>query len=479
MRGAELLDRLHGLLARSDLRLKRGVVRVLGDIGDPTSCVVLSKLLETGDPDLEYDVVYALGQVGAPGPEPKLAGVLGNDTAHPTTRAQAAWALGRIAKIAAQGSDPKTSDSKSGDPSSALAATARICVDEAIPDAAAQSPDPQQVLLESVFDTDERVALASLAALVEIDPDGACRRLAALVRGEPLENAPDPQAPAAGHESLRDRQTDPGSVQRASAPERDPRLQEMVAGRDPENSTLAAILARSDREQQVATEVPEPQAVAPRPSIRVMAARLLGGLHDPESQASEALMEAAGAEDTGLRREALVALGRLGEENALSTLCDGLEDPQAEVRLAALDALRECGCADTADARIAKLLDDPDPDVRQRAVRTLGAISSPVVSGRIAGMLDDDDRNVCRAALDVLSTDCAGDAISSRLVELIFKFSAELRYAAAGALRRLNDSAGTSRLLEILNDPAREELHWICIDALAELHADHSTGVEA
>ncbi len=51
------------------------------------------------------------------------------------------------------------------------------------------------------------------------------------------------------------------------------------------------------------------------------------------------------------------------------------------------------------------------------------------------------------------------------------RFSAELRHDTAIAMKRLSDFGSTPQLLEILRDKDQEAIHWICIDALGEIHA--------
>ncbi len=46
-----------------------------------------------------------------------------------------------------------------------------------------------------------------------------------------------------------------------------------------------------------------------------------------------------------------------------------------------------------------------------------------------------------------------------------------MRTEAAATLRHLEDFAAVESLLAMLADPDKEEWHWICIEALGELHA--------
>ncbi len=150
----------------------------------------------------------------------------------------------------------------------------------------------------------------------------------------------------------------------------------------------------------------------------------------------------------------------------------GLEAAESEVRLAALDALAGLGTGSRADKRLFGLLDDPDPSVRQRAVQALAMTKEKQVAERLLGTLADPNLDVCRTALGALSEEARVPDTAARIVELMFRFSGELRIETAATLRRLGErDEASGQLLAALGDPAQEDFHWICIDALAELYA--------
>jgi HEAT repeat protein len=452
MRGREVVDRLHSLLAEPDPSLKRQIVQVLGDASHPTSLEPLSALLDAEDDDLLYEVVRALGGIGVPGPQEKLAGILANKKVHATVRIQAAWALGRILGNARrahkQGSQVKTrSESKRRQ-------------------AGSEAPRPEEVLADTVFDEDERVCYAALSALVEMDPQKAARRLVGLL----------PENGANKHGQRKPAGVLPEAVT-AGAPGKAPEeLKDMVAGHSSETSTLASILTSQAQEAGAAVAPPEePPQDVPGTSVQILAARLLGGTPNPGPQAVKALTEAFEAGETGLRREALLALGRIGDKKALPTVLKGLEAEQREVRLAALEALAGFTNASGIGKRLAALCQDPDPAVRLRAVQALGAGNGPKVEQCLCHALEDENLEVCRAALGALSKQTYNQDCSDRIVDLMFKFSGELRQEAAAALRRLRDFSPVAWLLNTLNNQDQEEFHWICIDALAEMYAGGPT----
>jgi HEAT repeat protein len=246
----------------------------------------------------------------------------------------------------------------------------------------------------------------------------------------------------------------------------------LIVGHDATTSTLAAMMTPVVEEAPPVAEHPQDDRQAvPSNAVRVLAARLLGGLPAPGSQAVRDLMEAYAQGDEALRREIIVALGRIGDHQALPAIVQGLAAEEHEIRSAALDALEGFPGVSAADDHLVELLADEDPYIRERAVQTIGAMKSATALGALPRMLSDSDRAVCRAALRALPGDMKSEELSARIFELMFTFSAELTVDAAAALRRMDDWGSASRLVAMLDDPKQEEFHWICIDALAEMFA--------
>jgi HEAT repeat protein len=433
MRGRETIDRLHGLLADPDPQVRREVAQILGEIGDPASSACLTPLLDCEDEDFLHDVIGAIGKIGVTGAETKLAEILANGEAHFTVRVQAAKALGRLLRTGTS-----TQQDEDGAPL-----------------------DPQAILARAVFDPRDAVCQAALKALVDIDPENAVATLSQFLRGAPPAKEVSSKTKVAS-------ERDVDNVEREVPQE----LERLIAGRDATTSTLAAMLTPVVEEAPAVVEPPrEDGQAAPSNAVRVLAARLLGGLPAPGAQAVRDLMEAYAQGDEALRREIIVALGRIGDHQALPVIVEGFAAEAHEIRSAALDAVERFPGASAADEHLLELLADEDPYIRERAVQTIGAMKSPAALGALPGMLNDSDRAVCRAALRALPGDMKSDELSARIVDLMFEFSAELTTDAAAALRRMNDWGSASRLVAMLDDPKQEEFHWICIDALAEMFA--------
>ena len=433
MRGGAIIDRLHGLLDDSEPQVRREVAQVLGEIGDPSSSAYLTRFLNSEDEDLLHDVIGAIGEIGVTGPETKLAEILANEEAHFTVRVQAANALGRLFRT---GNSP--GQDENGSPF-----------------------DPNAILTQAVFDASDAVCQAALKALVDIDAENAVATLSNFLRSRPTATETPSHT-----DSVSNRDVD--TVEQEIPQE----FERLIAGHDATTSTLAAMMTPVVEEAPTVVDSPQDEGqVAPSNAVRILAARLLGGLPAPGARAVRDLMDAYGQADEGLRREIIVALGRIGDHESLPVVVQGLAANEHEIRSAALDALECFPGVSAADEHLVKLLADEDPYIRERAVQAIGAVKSPTALGALPGMLNDSDRAVCRAALRALPGDTKSEELCARIFDLMFEFSAELVVDAATALRRMDDWGSASRLVAMLDDPQQEEFHWICIDALAEMFA--------
>jgi hypothetical protein len=113
----------------------------------------------------------------------------------------------------------------------------------------------------------------------------------------------------------------------------------------------------------------------PDTEARYRAAIALGELGDPE--AVGALSLALKDENSGVRWEAAEALGKIGEP-ALDVLIDALKGDDDDIRWRAAIALGDIG-NEYAVAPLIGTLSDPDPYVRSRTVRSLSRIGEPAI----------------------------------------------------------------------------------------------------
>ncbi len=439
-RGRDIVDRLHQLLIENNRDLRRRIVSVLGEIGEPVSLKPVSFFLDDPDKNLVYEVVVALGNIGIAGVEQKLADLLVDEANHYTLRMQAARTLGK----------------QLGNPSAAQKTRHKRAENMKELEAT------REVLEEMVFDPNERVASAALEALVEMDPHHATQQLAKVLDFIPLPTAPEFAAGATQDIEPED-----------AAEDVSPELADMVAGQDTQTSTLAAILANQPSAEADSSTADEDDIEFKQiqPRVRTLAARLFRNFPEAGADAIKSLIHVCREADPELRREAIHSLGCSADESALDTILDGLTAKQEGVRLAALDALGNFYASDSVGAHLARMLEDPDPTIRQRVVEQITSLPDAELGNYLCRALEDEDLGVCRAALNQLSRENYSAEAAQRVENLMFRFSGKLSINAAAALRRIDDFSSSSRLLENLLDMEQAPNHWVCIDALAEMYS--------
>ena len=207
-------------------------------------------------------------------------------------------------------------------------------------------------------------------------------------------------------------------------------------------------------------------------SLTIDIARALRGLGD--GGAVQVAIEGLAAEQPSIRLAVVRALGALGDEAAAAGLRAALRDPAAGVRAAALGALVGVGVGPDAAGDVARLLSDPDTNVRVAAVRAL-ARTVPRPGALLTASVGDRDwlvrLEVARhlgglpdAAASALLADCnpsvreaAARTGGSRHIEqlaavLIEDPASDVRRAAATALGHLADGRTADWLISALED---------------------------
>src|SRR3972149_967946 len=135
----------------------------------------------------------------------------------------------------------------------------------------------------------------------------------------------------------------------------------------------------------------------PEPNARIRAAQILGDNRDP--RAVEALGEALGGPDAGVRQNATIALGKIGS-SALDALIAALQDPDRDLRQFAAKARGQIGDP-RGIAGLVIALHDTQMDVRSQAAFALSRIGAPAVDALITA-LQDPDANVRANAARIL-----------------------------------------------------------------------------
>jgi HEAT repeat protein len=176
-----------------------------------------------------------------------------------------------------------------------------------------------------------------------------------------------------------------------------------------------------------------------------------------------------------MRRAMVLAMGQCGRPRAVSKLISLTSQRESEMRLVALDALKERVANREADGVILDGLSDPDPDVRWACARAAGR----VVTGRIVEMLlqlqTDAEEWVAQAALDSLrslSEQCmTNERVISSLIDGLEHDDVRTRRAAACVLRKIDVTAeyfyAVETALVKAVDDANEAVRGCIVEGLA------------
>ena len=435
MHGTEIISRLHNLLPESGNKQKNEIIRILAEIGDPESSDILSDYLLSEDADQLYEVVRAIRNIGLCNKTWRLAEILDDKNRH--------WAL-RVETVRALQTVLANADAKQ---------TEETHIDESGEER--KGPEPIQLLYSVLHDTDERVVHAALMALSEIDPQNLKELLMDLLRVD--------QEDSEQIETIESEVNGPGETI-----DNNNELAELLEGKNPETSTLAAILENSMVEE-VAEIESQTADIECSDTLKILAIRFLGNSAYPDSEAVTVLTDLFECDGPGLRREILLALAHIGDEKAVPIILRALEDPSVEIRLAALEASESLADAVVLQGPLATLCQDQNVSIRHRAIEVLAKM--PGTGGIIWKSLEDEELDVCRTALRLVPEITDRQRDLQAILDLAFRFGGELRFDVGATLRRLKEFAPTSQFLAMLDEPEQEQNHWICIDVLGEMHA--------
>lgn len=203
--------------------------------------------------------------------------------------------------------------------------------------------------------------------------------------------------------------------------------------------------------------------------VRLAAVNALRG-YDP-ALTKTALLGALDDDSIEVRVAAARALGAGGVSEAAEPLVEWLSDPDPRLRAIAAEALGPIGTV-VGTTALVRTLGDLEPAVRSKAVLALGAIGQRgdrSVVVPLLSRLSDDKIEVRRAAIEQLRL--IGDRRA--VVPLVAAFgdnSQEVRKAAVQAVGRLGDKAAVPALLRLLADPVLE-VRALAIGALGELRS--------
>lgn len=183
---------------------------------------------------------------------------------------------------------------------------------------------------------------------------------------------------------------------------------------------------------------------------RWMAAVALGEIGDP--RAIPALMGALDDDDAYVRSRAALALAAIGEP-ARAEVIAVLSSGNERVRRGAVIALGKLGEEGSITALI-EALRDPDGEVRQQACVALGDIGKPAVSPLI-GVLRTENELLLRGAITALGL-VGKPAIPALAMALRHEGDLRASVGAVRALAEINDRSSVNILIRVIEDERGE-----------------------
>lgn len=178
--------------------------------------------------------------------------------------------------------------------------------------------------------------------------------------------------------------------------------------------------------------------------------------------ALERVLAGAVDKDPEVRRRCVRALGVFAEPESTEMLNKALADPQADIRLAALEALvgsvdqrgksHNGGPAAALSPSLLSLLNDPDVQVRREAARVIGSTHDPAALDALAAATRDPDPVVRRAAIEAVGG-IKGDRVVTILLALAATKDPADRSQAAALLGQAGDARAADTLRALLKDP--------------------------
>ena len=263
-----------------------------------------------------------------------------------------------------------------------------------------------------------------------------------------------------------------------------PWIQAALASGEPERMALGARVAGATRQQDLAPALVERALVAP-PDTRSVMVRALAEL----AVAPESYVQLLSSAPSDQRPDAVRLLWQVAGRAVIPQIHAFLEDPSAQVRLAALEVLGESGEPDAAEVArtvlnaltaLAEAWGDSSPVVRATAIRAIARAGLDQRESSLARALSDPDPDVRAMAVEVLPSGFGGHAAQLVLQAL----SDEDERVWQAAVAQLADTPDRDKAVvwtAILQSPSdrREELvstlERTNPERLASLALDHLT----
>lgn len=413
--------------------LKKFLIDILGEIGDPQAVLPLIEAL--GDPDLNVSAaaVEGLGRLGDGRAVEPLIRVL--QLGDLWLQYPAAGALGRLGDSRAVGPLLRVLKERTLR-EAALEALGALGALEAVPTMVEALLDPQPTYRD--------VGLQGIDAIA-VRPEGRARILEEL-RRYPVDHLVGSLLGVLEHPVL--------PVRRAAI---------RLLGWMRATMAVSLLVDQLEQEEEIRPAVVEalqelaggtaatllPYLQDDREKVRQGICQAMGEIRD--LRAVPALVPMMTDENGHVRQKAAEALGRIGDPLAVPALLPLLGDPYIDVQEAAIEALGRLISSHRAAIAIGPLLQEPRPRLRRNCALLLGRVGGEGVLEPLTQALKDEAVEVRRAAALALRQ-VGGAQVLPLLLKALADEDAEIRATAALALGETRDARAIEPLCTLLGD---------------------------
>lgn len=176
------------------------------------------------------------------------------------------------------------------------------------------------------------------------------------------------------------------------------------------------------------------------PAVRGVAARALGRVGDP--RAVDPLVVTLDDPDRNVRELALLGLAEIDDERRVESIVGALRDPDKGVRSVAVSILNDIGGPRAIEALTGTATSDPDPHTRDMAMGGLARLEGGRVAvPDLIGLLDDANAEIRNAAVQALGEMGDSRAIPSLVARVGSEPDDEIRKDVVEALAEFTDDS--------------------------------------
>ncbi len=165
----------------------------------------------------------------------------------------------------------------------------------------------------------------------------------------------------------------------------------------------------------------------------------------------EGLIHALNDDAENVRREAMMALERIGDSRATEPLIQQLQNPDITIQEEAITALGRIGDKKAVSPLI-QTLNNQHIGIRWKAAEALGKIGDPKATEPLIQTLQDPDKTIQEEAITALGRIRDKKAVSP-LIQTLNNQHIGIRSRSAEALGKIGDPKATEPLIQTLQDP--------------------------